>query len=164
MSRILTDIIAEQTELFFHNIKTALQTCDMDCVLCDMPIWKHVYHMLHSVDQWFINPARFDEPPFHEPGLNSLDAHSGKTLSREELLSYYNSIREKTLCWIATLTDERLPEKPEGCEYTNLAKILGQYRHAYAHLGNINCTTILKTGRWPLVAGLDRPITDELYE
>ena len=22
------------------------------------PLWQHIYHMLHALDQWFINPAR----------------------------------------------------------------------------------------------------------
>ncbi len=33
--------------------------------------------------------------------------------------------------------------------------ILGQFRHLYAHLGNINATTILRTGQWPRVVGLE---------
>jgi hypothetical protein len=35
-----------------------LQTCNLDFILCDLPVWKHVYHMLHSCDQWFINPKQ----------------------------------------------------------------------------------------------------------
>ncbi len=56
MSKILVNTIIDQTKILFFNFSVALKTCDMDYVLCDMPIWKHVYHMLHSIDQWYINP------------------------------------------------------------------------------------------------------------
>ena len=63
----LVNNIKKQTEVMFINADIMLKTCDLDFVLCDMPIWKHVYHMLHSCDQWFINPFDFTEPNFHEP-------------------------------------------------------------------------------------------------
>ena len=73
MSRDLVNAIKRNTENLFENAHIMLQTCNLDFILCDMPIWKHVYHQLHSCDQWYINPYRFTEPDFHEPGLNSLD-------------------------------------------------------------------------------------------
>ena len=39
------------TETMFINADIMLQTCDMVYILCDMPIWKHCYHMLHSLNQ-----------------------------------------------------------------------------------------------------------------
>ena len=53
--------------------------------------------------------------------------------------------------YLDTLSDEMLYEKPNGCNYTRLALVLGQYRHLNCHLGNINCTTIIETGEWPRV-------------
>ena len=54
----------------FVNAGIMLKTCNLDFVLCDMPVWKHVYHMLHSCDQWFISPFEYEkEPDFHEPNL-----------------------------------------------------------------------------------------------
>lgn len=44
------------TETIFTNADIMLQTCDMDYILCDMPIWKHCYHMLHNLDQWYQVP------------------------------------------------------------------------------------------------------------
>lgn len=165
MGREIVEIIAGQTIILLHNVKTTILTCDLDYMLCSMPVWKHVYHALHSCDQWFVNPDNYrTEPPFHEPGLNSLDVTSGTALSRETLLDYYEHIRQKTVSYLQTLDDESLIQKPDGCRHTRMALILGQYRHLYAHLGNINATTMIQTGMWPRVAGLDGDLTKGLYE
>lgn len=165
MHETLVGIITEQTVILLHNVKTSILTCDMDYVLCDMPIWKHVYHALHSCDQWFINPDNYNtEPPFHEQGLNSLDTKNNTTLSQETLLAYYEHIRSKTLDYLAGLDDELLCKKPDGCQHSRMALILGQFRHLYAHLGNINATTIIQSGQWPRVVGLDGILSKGLYE
>ena len=154
MKTELIQAVRLNTENLFQNASICLQTCDMDFILCGMPIWKHAYHMLHSCDQWFINPNEYAEPPFHVPNLNSLDIPSEKALSREELLLYLESIRTKIFGYLAGLTDEMLYEIPNGCTHNRLAMILSQFRHFYAHLGNINATTILATNRWPRVVNL----------
>ena len=64
MERKLVETIREQTVILLHNFSTVIRTCDLDFVLCGMPIWKHAYHALHSCDRWFINPDRYAEPPF----------------------------------------------------------------------------------------------------
>lgn len=150
----LVDNIKKQTSVMFINADIMLKTCNLDFILCDMPIWKHVYHMLHSCDQWFISPFEYDkEPDFHEPNLNSLDIPSEKTLSREVLSEFLENVRDKIMACLDTLTDEKLYEIPKGCASNRLGLILSQYRHFYAHLGNINATTIMKTNKWPRVIG-----------
>jgi hypothetical protein len=164
LGRELVEVITEQTTILLHNINTTIQTCDLNLVLCEMPIWKHVYHALHSLDKWFINPDCYEEPFFHEPNLNSLEIKSFNTLSKNELIEYYDSIKIKIMEYLNTITDESLSEKPDGCTYTRLALILGQYRHLCCHMANINCTTIIQTGKWPRIVGLDGDLTKELYE
>ena len=83
MSCELIKSIRKQTEVLFYNANIMIQTCNLDFVLCDMPVWKHVYHTLHSCDQWYINHKHYSEPDFHETNLNSLDISSEKVLSRE---------------------------------------------------------------------------------
>lgn len=97
MKNELVDAIKINTETLFVNVDIMLQTCNIDFVLCDMPVWKHAYHMLHSLDQWYINPNVYAEPDFHEPGLNSLDIVSDKSLSREELMNYMEGIKTKIM-------------------------------------------------------------------
>jgi len=154
MKRELIDAIKRNTENLFENANIMLQTCNMDFILCDFPIWKHVYHQLHSLDQWFINPRRYTEPDFHEPNLNSIDIASEKVLSREDLQKYFEKIRDKITRYLDSLTDEMLYEIPEDCSENRLSLIMSQFRHFYAHLGNINATTIIETNEWPRVVGL----------
>ena len=153
MNDELINAIRKQTEVMFDNANIMLQTCNLDFILCDMPIWKHVYHMLHSCDQWFINPHHYAEPSFHETNLNSLNTKSNKILSRDELLQYLENVRMKILRYIDSLSDDMLYEIPLDCTTNRLSLIISQYRHFYAHLGNINATTIIETNQWPRVIG-----------
>jgi len=61
---------------------------------CEMPCWKHIYHMLHSLDLWFINPRdkEYTEPDIPEMDLNSLDVIPSKSLIREEINDYFVNI------------------------------------------------------------------------
>ena len=158
----LVNAIRSNTNYLFESADIMLQTCNMDFVLCDFPIWKHVYHQLHSCDRFFINPTQYTEPDFHVDGLNSLNESSEKVLSREELLQYLEKVRIKIMRYIDSLTDEMLCEVPPGCKSNRLSLILSQYRHFYAHLGNINATTIMETNKWPRVAG--GSVHEGLYE
>lgn len=153
MGSELANAIKLNTEVLFTNANIMIHTCNLEFILCDMPIWKHVYHMLHSCDQWYIDPNLYTEPDFHEPNLNSLDINSEKTLSKDELLQYFDSIKTKIMVYLDTLTDEMLYDIPSGCKSNRLSLILSQFRHFYAHLGNINATTIIETNKWPRVIG-----------
>lgn len=163
----LVDAVRLNTQVMFTNARIMLLTCDMDAVLCDMPIWKHAYHMLHSCDQWYINPHSYTEPDFHTPGLNSLDMPGGTPLTRQQLLDYLEAVRIKLMTWLDGLTDADLSAAEAGCSYNRLCMIMSQMRHFYAHLGNINATTIMATGQWPRVVGLtgkSGKSADGLYE
>lgn len=169
MHRELVKTIKESTKVLFINFETTLKTCDMDYVLCDMPIWKHCYHTLHSLDQWYINPYNYSEPPFHKNMLNSLDYIDDETLlTREQLMEYFKTIQAKLLDYIDGLNDEDLYEVPKNCKYNRLEHILGQFRHFHCHMGNINASTMVAKNQWPRVVGtyaLDKDfIFPGLYE
>ena len=151
MKKDLVNAIKLNTDVMFKNADIMLQTCDLNYILCGMPIWKHVYHMLHSCDQWYINPTIYSEPDFHVPYLNSLDIPSDKILSRKELSQYLSDIRKKIMNYLDSLDDDMLYDIPTGCKNNRLTLIISQFRHFYAHLGNINATTIIETNRWPRV-------------
>lgn len=154
MRRELVKVIYDNTKIMFHNGYITLKTCDMDYILCGMPVWKHCYHMLHSCDRWFINPAVFDEPSIHEDGLDNLDYMGDKVLTREDLFSYFYDIRKKIMNYIDGLSDADLYTKPQGYNRIRLETMIGQMRHFYAHLGNINATTIIAENKWPRVVGM----------
>jgi hypothetical protein len=162
MSQELVKAIKENTSYLFESANIMLQTCNMDFILCDFPVWKHIYHQLHSCDRFFINPHDYVEPDFHVDGLNSLNEISDKVLSREDLLQYLEEVSTKIMQYIDGLTDEMLCEVPQGCRGNRLSLMLSQYRHFYAHLGNINATTIIETNNWPRVAG--GSVREGLYE
>ncbi|MDF2505375.1 hypothetical protein [Clostridium sp.] len=164
MKKQLVDTIIEQTDIMFSNMNITLQTCDLNAIVCEMPIWKHLYHTLHSLDRWFINPEIYDEPSFHEENLNSLDIKSDGTLTKEELSNYFDGIKIKINKYLNKLTDDMLYKKPDGCKYTRLALVLGQYRHFMCHIGIINCSTISETGKWPRVNGLERKNENGYFE
>lgn len=131
-----------------------------DKCYCDMPLWKHVYHMLHSLDQWYINPRVFKEPPFHENDLNNLDVQSSRRLSREEIGEYFLAVKKKIEDYDAALKDEELLQRPENCEWTRFTLILAQHRHLHSHLGMLMGFVIEDTGKWPKTLGLERPIPE----
>ena len=95
MSRTLADGIQRQSGRLALNLRISLETCDLCATLFGMPMWKHLYHTMHSLDQWFINPARYEEPSFHVKNLNSLDEPSEIVLSRQQLSDYLTEIDNK---------------------------------------------------------------------
>ena len=162
------EIIDELTRRALWEVKNVI-----DCIpdelwnkeYCQMPCYKHIYHMLHSLDLWYINPRdqNYQEPPMHEKDLNNLDAVSNKVLSREEINSYYFSIEKKIQNYVAQLTDEHLLEYPNDCEYTRFTLILAQFRHLHSHMGMLMGFIINDTGLWPNVLGLEKPFPEGEY-
>lgn len=153
-------IIADQTKRALWEVKNVI-----DCVpdhiwnkaYCGMPLWKHIYHMLHSLDQWFINPRdeSFREPSFHAEALNDLDVPSAKELTRGEIELYFARIKKKTEAYLHGLRDEKLLQMPEQCEYTRFTLIMAQHRHLHTHMGMLMGFIIAETGLWPRVLGLE---------
>ena len=65
------EIIEDQTRRALWEVKNVIDCVPDDLwnrLYCDMPCWKHIYHMLHSLDLWYINPrdTEFKEPSFHK--------------------------------------------------------------------------------------------------
>ena len=158
--RELTDRALWETENLILCIPDALWNRRYDA----LPMWKYVYHMLFSMDRWFINPCDGDycPPPFHREGLAGLNVIpvQGEMLERAVLLAYFHQIREKLRVYTQSLTDAQLAETPEGCAYSRLRLILGQHRHWHRHMGMIYGFIVADTGRWPYVLNLDAPYPD----
>lgn len=86
-------IIKDMVKPNFLNIKTSIQTYDRNALCCGAPCWRWVYHTLHSADKWFINPFVYEEPAFHEEGMDDPDNPCSVVLSDEQLLEYLVSAR-----------------------------------------------------------------------
>ena len=155
-------MIKKQTITNYINMETAIKTYDRNALVCGSPAWRYVYHAIHSADKWFFNPAKFTEPGFHENGMDNPDNPCNKVLSDEQLLDYLHKVRAKTEKYLDELSDEELDEKPDGCEYTRLELILGQFRHISSHIGMINGQTIERTGRSVSYTHLTLPTTERV--
>ena len=69
-------IIEDQTNRALWEVKNVIDSVPDELwnrEYCDMPLWKHIYHMLHSLDQWYINPrdTNYVQPSIHEKDLNT---------------------------------------------------------------------------------------------
>ena len=158
-----TSIIRDQTQRALWEVGNVI-----DCIpdelwdrpYCEMPLWKHVYHMLHSLDLWYINPhdPHYTEPSFHTPNLNNLDVVTEGRLTREQITDYFTQIKIRLSNYLDSLTDDALLTCPENCEYTRFTLILAQFRHLHSHMGMLMGFIIEATGQWPTVLGLTRPI------
>lgn len=164
----LIEIIDDQTKRALWEVKNVI-----DCIpdehwnrsYCQMPMCKHVYHMLMSLDLWFINPRdkEYQAPSFHVKDLNNLDVVSNINLSREVINEYYYKIEKKIKKYMKELSDSSLLDKPNDCDYTKFTLILAQHRHLHSHMGMIMGFIISDTGMWPRVVGLEHPIPEGEY-
>ena len=157
-------IIKNTVEPNFLNIRTSIRTYDRDALCCGAPCWRWAYHALHSADKWFINPCRYEEPSFHEEGMDNPDNPTSVVLSDQQLLAYLDAVEKKTMDYLDTLTDEMLYEKPEGCRYTRLELVLRQFRHISFHTGMLNGQTALAVGRFPMwVSETEKYVDDGIF-
>lgn len=164
MMNELCMIIKEMTKPNFLNIKTSIQSYDRDALCCGAPCWRWVYHALHSADKWFINPFAYEEPSFHEEGMDDPEKPCSVILSDEELLDYLYSIEKKTYEYLDSLTDDMLYEKPEQCRYTRMELVLRQFRHLSFHTGMLNGQTALSTGQFPMwVSEAEKYVDDGVF-
>lgn len=163
-----SEIIKDETNRALWEVRNVISCVGDDMwneLYCQMPLWKHIYHMLHSLDRWFINPSYYVEPAIHEPELNNLDFISSKCLSVKEIDEYYLFIEKKIKDYLDNLTDDMLLAKPNNCEYDRFTLIMAQHRHLHSHMGMIMGFIIAKTDKWPYVLGLTRNIpTDNQFK
>ncbi|MBR4357491.1 MAG: DinB family protein [Butyrivibrio sp.] len=157
----LCKIIKDTVTPNFLNIRTSLRTYDRDALCCGAPCWRWAYHALHSADKWFINPFVYEEPIFHENGMDNPENPTSVILSDAQLLSYLDLIEKKTMNYLASLTDNMLYEKPENCIYTRMELVLRQYRHLSFHTGMLNGQTAVATEKFPMwVSETDQFVDD----
>ncbi len=160
------DTIKDQTDRALWSVRNVIDCIPdemWDRLYCGMPLWKHVYHMLHSLDAWYINPGNYREPYFHEKDLNNLDVTTEKRLSRELIMDYFHMVETKIREYDSGLTEDILLHKPENCEWTGFALIMGQHRHLHSHMGMIMGFIIAETDMWPRVIGQEGGIPEGDY-
>lgn len=153
--RFLTERALWETENLIKCVPDGLWSRRYD----DLPLWKYLYHMLYSMDRWFINPNDPDyQPPlFHTEGLNDLNVVPSELqiVSRASMERYFGQVREKLTAYLETLADQDLSACPEGCPYTQFRLILGQFRHWHRHMGIVYGFLVEDMGEWPYVLNME---------
>jgi uncharacterized damage-inducible protein DinB len=148
MKEILT-----QTKILLSNIETTLNGIEEnyfnDKSVFHWTIGEQMYHLLSSLDKWFMNPAAESNKESNIYTPNEDD------LSKDCLINYFSAIKKKIYNYLENLSDNELNEKPEECPYIRLELVMGQLRHAMYHIGFLHACIRIKFGSAPKYIGLD---------
>lgn len=150
------EMIKNQTEILFQNLKNCIEAANLSQTVDSIPNWRYIYHTLHSLDKWYINPTEYTEPDNFEQGTASFDKPCGNVLSKEQLNGYADKVFAKIRSYLDEMSDHKLVEKPLQCQYTRLELILGQFRHVMCHVGIIMGAALVSGDNCPEYIGLDR--------
>ena len=82
------------------------------------------------------------------------DENNSIVISREQLLDYFEYVKNKIEKYFETLTSQELLQKPGNCEYTRLELILAQFRHLMWHVGLSSAITFASKKEWNEFTGL----------
>ena len=158
--------IKNQTEINFINIKDQIEAADLEAIFDGVNGSRYIFHNLHSMDRFFINPLTYiyeGEKLFGIPenlsvistAREGFEPDTSIVISRQQLLDYFGYVRAKINSYFDTLTPEGLTDTPEGCEYTRLELILAQFRHMMWHVGLSSGITFQASGEWNEFTGLN---------
>ena len=158
--------IKDQTEINFINIRDQIEVAELEAVFDGVNGSRYIFHNLHSMDRFFINPMSYvyeGEKLFGIPeNLSVISAaregyveDTSIVMSREKLLAYFEYVKSKIEKYFDELTDQELLQKPEGSEYTRLELILGQFRHQMWHVGLTSAITFENKNVWNKFSGMN---------
>ena len=157
--------IKNQTEINFINIRDQIEVAELEAVFDGVNGSRYIFHNLHSMDRFFINPINYEYEGEKLFGISEnlsviSTAREGYVedtsivISREKLLAYFEYVKSKIEKYFDLLTGDQLLQKPEGCEYTRLELILGQFRHQMWHVGLSSAITFEGKKIWNEFTGL----------
>lgn len=153
--------VRRQSEKLFRNIEFILDFSDdhlLQRPIPRWPLWRQLFHLLHSLDQWFINPYAYVEPTEDANAIKSLDITiDTEPISLESLRDYYTSVKRKITEYLSAISSESLIENPPGSPLSRLDLILGEFRHVMYHVGMIHGCLLIEYGRIPEYVGHNLP-------
>lgn len=158
--------IKKQQDINFVNVKDQILAAVVETPVDAENNSRYIFHYLHSLDRFFINPAEFvyeGETLFGIPeNLSILDSKregyekdSSIVISRNQLLDYFEYVQNKITAYFEIVTAQDLLQKPEGVEYTRLELILGQFRHLMWHVGFSSAAALFSKKEWNTYKGLN---------
>ena len=157
--------IAKQQAINFINVKDQILKADLEAVFDGENNSRYIFHYLHSLDRFFINPMDYvyeGEKLFGIPeNLSVIDStregyvhDKSIVISRKQLLDYFEYVKNKIEKYFKKLTLSELVEKPKDCDYSRLELILGQFRHLMWHVGLSSGITFSTKKEWNTFTGL----------
>ncbi|MCQ2585210.1 MAG: hypothetical protein MJ185_06430 [Treponema sp.] len=153
------ELIQRQTDILLKNVEDQINGADLEVVFDGLNNSRYLFHMLHSMEKYFMNPYDYKYDLEQALGIKEDysvidDKREGYIkddeliISREKLQQYFEVVSGKINAYVESLTDEELLEKPVDCPHTKFELILGQYRHIMFHLGLSECLTVQTKGVW----------------
>ena len=159
--KYLTDRALWETENLIKCIPEEIWNKRYDGI----PMWKYIYHMLYSLDRWYINPydTTYQNPDFHTDSLADLNIVPKEDfIERSQIEKYLYQITDKIKRYINELNDSLLSENPSNCDISRFRLILGQIRHWHRHMGIVYGFVIEDTGKWPYVLNMNGEYPEDL--
>ena len=158
--------IKNQIEINFINILNQIEVADLEAIFDGVNGSRYIFHNLHSMDRFFINPVTYvyEGEKFFGISENFSVISSARegyvedtsiVIPREKLLAYFDFVKNKIEKYFDELTAKELLQKPEDCEYTRLELILGQFRHQMWHVGLSSAITFEGKKIWNEFTGLN---------
>jgi hypothetical protein len=160
---MVSDSVKKQTQQIFENIDilfTVIPENEFNTEKGGFMVWKHFYHLVHSLDKNFINPSTYTEPEFHKRNFSMLLRDNTHTLGKDEIYKYYTRVKNKIQMYISGLNEEILDEKItfQEMELSKLELILAQLRHVFYHIGYLHCCVKMEKGETPEYIGLYKAV------
>ena len=123
MDEIISQI-KNQTEINFINLKDQIEVAELAAVYDGVSASRYIFHNLHSIDRFFINPNDYVYEGERLFGiaekLSVIDAERAGyvddpsiVIAREKLLAYFDFVKDKIEKYFKGLTSEALLQKPE---------------------------------------------------
>jgi hypothetical protein len=162
---VISDSIRTQSKQIFANIQSILDVVNeenLNSTIGVFPVWKQLYHLLHSMDQNFVDPADFTEPSFHTKNLDVIFLEAGESPGLARLVEYFEHVRVKIEAYIASLDDRSLEVTVafRDMRLTRMELILAQFRHIFYHVGYLHCCFKTLNGKTPDYVGLYETIPE----
>ena len=163
---MIADSVRQQSIQIFKNIESIFDVVtdgNIGSRIGVFPVWKQLYHLLHSMDKNWIDPSDYVEPAFHVKNLDIIFLESDTALDRDTLYRYFIQVRERLETYLAGLDDAALERKIRfrDLELTGLELILAQFRHIFYHIGYLHCCFKLLHGETPEYAGLYQAVPEK---
>jgi len=163
---MLANSVKNQTKQIFQNIEILfenIQENEFDTIKGGFKTWKHIYHLIHSLDKNFIDPSNYEEPIFHKKNMSIIYLDDNNKLTKNEVEKYYKNVKIKIQDYINKLDDKILEEIIifNGMNITKMELILAQLRHIFYHIGYLHCCIKIEKGETPEYIGLYKVLPEK---